>query len=88
MARQWWMAVSLTLSTLMTIGTMPTTRLSTAPTSQVVQPRLEPPATTKPSIFSLPSESLAMNSCTAVIAAVPLFTIGRRSSWSGSRVLA
>lgn len=58
---------------------------SSAPASHVVQPRLEPPQTTKPVTARLPPASLAMNSCVAVIAATALLTMGRRRSCSGSR---
>ena len=86
MACQWWRVVASTSSTLMTMGITPITRGSRAATSQAVQARLEPPETTKPSSFNPPPASLARYCWTAVIAAVPLLTIGKRSNWVASRV--
>ncbi len=70
----------------MTIGTIATTRLSTAPVSQVVQPRLDPPATTNVFTSTLPPSSLARNSVTVSIARTALLTIGSRGIQSGSPV--
>ena len=61
----------------MTVGAMAITRLSTAPVSQVVQPRFEAPATTNCLSSPLP-RSLAQ-ACTASIARIALLTIGKSS---------
>src|SRR5262245_45357375 len=70
----------------MTMGTMATTRLSTAPVSQVVQPRLDPPATTKDFTSTLPPLSLASRAVTVSIARTALFTMGSRGIHVGSPV--
>ena len=69
-----------------TSGIRATTRLSTAATSQAVQPRFEAPETTKLSTVVWPPASLARNSWTASIAATPLFTIASRTSQVSSLV--
>ena len=69
-----------------TVGMIAITRLSTAATSQVVQPRFEPPETTNWSIFTRPPASLAMNSCIASIARTPLLTMASLTSQKSSFV--
>ena len=69
-----------------TVGMIATTRLSTAPTSQVVQPRFDPPETTNRSTVRRPPASLARNSWTASMARTPLLTIARRTSHVSSFV--
>ena len=68
----------------MTIGAMAMTRSSTAPVSQVVQPRFEPPVTTNCLTSGLPS-SFA-HAWTASIARTALLTIGNSSGQSSSLV--
>src|SRR5262249_43301579 len=65
---------------------MPITRLSTAPTSHVVQPRFDPPATTNWLIAIPPPSFDFMNSCVASIALTPDFTMASRTSHSSSFV--
>ena len=67
----------------MTIGAIAMTRSSTAPVSQVVQPRFEPPVTTNRAA-GLP-RSLA-HACTASIARTALLTIGKSSGQFSSLV--
>ena len=65
----------------MTMGAMAITRESIAPVSQVVQPRLEPPATTKRAMFAMSSRPLESSS-SASIARTALFTMAPRGSHS------
>ena len=75
-----------TFSTSITMGTMPITRSSRAAVSQVVQPRLEPPATTKRSTLRSPPASVAITALTVSIARTALFTIAPRGSQRASPV--
>ena len=52
----------------MTNGTIAIIRLSAIAVVQVVHPRLDPPATTKPSTFAWPPSALAQNAVTVSIA--------------------
>ena len=70
----------------MTIGTMATTRLSTAATLQVVQPRFEPPAATNLSTTTSPPSGLAKKSVTVSIARTTALVIGRRAGHRSSPV--
>src|SRR5579872_51205 len=67
------------LRTSITIGMMATTRWSTAAVVQVVQPRLEPPATTKWSTWTLPPTFESQNAVIVSMARTALFVMGRRS---------
>ncbi len=71
----------------MTIGTIATTRLSTAAVVQAVQPRFDLPPTTNRSTTVAPPCVLAQNAVTASIARTALFVIGRRSGHVSSPVL-
>ena len=74
-------------STSITNGAMATTRSSTMAVVQVVQPRFDPPATTKVSTLALPPASLARNSVTASIARTADLVIGKRAGHFSSPVL-
>ena len=76
-----------TFRTSITIGTIATTRLSTAPVSQVVQPRFDPPATTNLLTGNSPPASLAITAVIVSIARTALLTIGLRAGQVGSPVL-
>ena len=69
----------------MTIGAMAFTRASTAPVSQVVQPRFDAPATTNFSIFWL--NSFCANACTVSMPRMAPLTIGKSSGQVSSPVL-
>ena len=73
-------------STSITMGTIATTRLSTAAVVQVVQPRLDPPATTKPSTFTLPPSGLAQKAVTVSMARTAALVIGSRAGHLASPV--
>ena len=66
-----------------TIGAIAITRSSTAPVSQVVQPRFEPPVTTKRSA-GLPRPFA--HACRASMARTALLTIGKSNGQSSSLV--
>src|SRR5262245_40425843 len=84
--QKWLMEHARTFSTSMTTGTTATTRRSTAPVSHVVQPRLEPPATTNFFTDVLPPCSLANRAVTVSIARTALLTIAKRGIQVGSPV--
>src|SRR5882672_1637590 len=63
----------------MTHGIIATTRLSTAAVVQVVQPRLEPPATTNPSTFIFPPVALPQNAEIVSMARTAALVIGKRA---------
>ena len=65
---------------------MATTRVSTAAVVHVVQPRLEPPDTTKRPTLWLPPAADAANAVTVSIARTALFVIGRRAGQRSSPV--
>jgi hypothetical protein len=69
----------------MTIGAMPATRASAAAVSQVVQPRLDAPETTKRTGFAPPPAPA--KACTASIARTADFAIGNSNGHSRSPVL-
>src|SRR5688572_3383003 len=75
-----------TLRTSITIGIAALTRGSTAAVHQVVQPRLDPPATTNFSLATLPPCSLRRSSWTQSMALTALFTMGRRAGQVSSPV--
>ena len=68
----------------MTSGAMALTRGSAAPVSQLVQPRFEPPVTTKPLIGSF--HSTLLKACRASIALTRLLTMGKSSGQFSSFV--
>src|SRR6266511_449258 len=74
------------LSTSITIGMIATTRLSTAAVVHVVQPRLEPPATTNESTFQAPPALLPQNDVTVSMARTALLVMGRRVGQRSSPV--
>src|SRR5262249_56924075 len=67
-------------------GLPPLPRRSTAPVSQVVQPRFDPPATTKCLIATRPPSAEARNAVAASIALTALLTIGSRATQVASPV--
>src|SRR5947207_2789347 len=67
-------------------GETATTRLSTAAVVQVVQPRLEPPVTTKASILTCPLAALAQKDVPASMARTTPLVIGRRAGQRSSPV--
>src|SRR5687767_10041848 len=69
-----------------TIGAMAITRLSTAAVVQVVQPRLDPPATMNESIFTLPASGPAQNAITVSMARTALLVMGSRAGHRSSPV--
>jgi negative regulator of sigma E activity len=73
-------------SSSITIGTIAITRLSTAAVVQVVQPRLDPPATTNPSTFTFPASALPQKAITVSIARSAALVIGKRAGHLGSPV--
>src|SRR5438046_1544006 len=85
-AQKWFSEQARTFTTSITMGITATTRGSTAPVSQVVQPRFDPPATTNLFTAVLPPCSLASSSVMVSIARTALLTIGSRGSQVGSRV--
>src|SRR3954465_15269227 len=70
----------------MTIGTIATTRLSTAAVVHMVQPRFEAPETTKESTFTLPPASEAQKAVMVSMAFTALFVIGNRAGHFSSPV--
>ena len=70
----------------MTMGAMATTRGSTCATDHVVQPRFDPPATTKFFTASAPSGSLARKAVTASMARTAAFVMGKRAGQRSSPV--
>src|ERR1035441_5839508 len=73
-------------STSITVGIIATTRLSAAAVVQVVQPRLDPPATTNPSTFTLPPSALPQKAVTVSRARTAALVIGSRAGHLGSPV--
>src|SRR5262249_4347834 len=69
-----------------TIGTIATTRLSTMPVVQVVQPRFEAPATTNLSTVTFPPSLLAQKAVTVSIARTADLVMGRRAGHFSSPV--
>ena len=72
----------------MTMGMIAVTRSSTMAVVQVVQPRFDPPATTKSSTSTIPPCFDAENSITVSIARTTAFVIGNRASQMASSSLA
>ena len=70
----------------MTMGTIATTRLSAAAVVQVVQPRLDPPATTNLSTWTLPPAGVAQNDVTVSMARTAALVIGMCSGQVSSPV--
>ena len=69
-----------------TAGAIATTRVSTAAVVQVVQPRFDPPETTKRFTGSAPPSALADHAVTASIARTAALVIGSRSGHFSSPV--